>query len=129
MFWLTLLSVGVQSNKSLWREIFFRFYFFRHRKNVHEESSLKFLVKITNGVSQEGCKNLSNSDNLVLMKIIFHNFFWTTFLSVGVQRTDDRKEKEFFGESMFSLESVLLKKFWLVWYDSSKGVHTHDDKI
>ena len=48
---------------------------------------------------------------------------------MGVQRTDDRKGKEFFGESMFSLESVFLKKFWLVWYDSSMGVHTHDDKI
>ena len=63
------------------------------------------------------------------MKIIFHEFFWTTFLSVGVQRNADRKEKIFFGESSFSLEFVFLKNFWLVWYGSSMGVHTNDDKI
>ena len=56
-------------------------------------------------------------------------FSWTTFLSVGVQRTDDRKEKIFFGESLFSLEFVFPKKFRLVWFGSSMGVHTHDDKI
>ena len=48
---------------------------------------------------------------------------------MGVQRTDDRKEEIFFGESLFSLEFVFLKKFWLVWFGSSMGVHKHDDKI
>ena len=39
------------------------------------------------------------------------NFFWTTFLSVGVQRTDDRKEEIVSWESLFSLEFVFLKNF------------------
>ena len=89
---------------------------------------MKFSAKITNGFSHECLKNLFISEKLVLMKIIFHELFWTTFLSAGVQRTDDRKEKIFFSESMFSLKFVFLKKFRLLWYDSSMGVHTHDDK-
>ena len=48
----------------------------------------------------------------------FSWFFWTKVLSVGVERTDDRKEKIFFGGSMFSLKFVFLKKILigLVWF-------------
>ena len=37
------------------------------------------------------------------------------------------KKKYFFRKHVFT-EICFLKKFWLVWYDSSMGVHTHDDK-
>ena len=36
---------------------------------------------------------------------------WTTFLSVEVQRSCDRKEKIYFGVNIFSLIFVFLKKF------------------
>ena len=42
-------------------------------------------------------------------------FVWTTFLSVGGQRSADRKEKNYFGENIFPLKVVFFKKF--DWFD------------
>ena len=129
MLWLTLLSVEVQSNKLYGENYSSELIVFVIEKKVHEKISLKFSMKFTNVVLHECWKNLFNLEKKVSRKIIFHEFFWTTFLTVGVRRTDDRREKIFFGKSMFPLEFVYPKRFWLVWYDSSMGVHTHDDKI
>ena len=87
------------------------FNFFVIEKKIQEKSSLKFSAKFTNGFSHECWKNLFVSEKLVLMKIIFHEFFWTTFLSVGVQRTDDRKEKIFFQKACFHWNLFSLKSF------------------
>ena len=85
-------------------------------------------MKITNGVSHECWKNLFNLEKIVSMEIIFHEFFWTTFLSVGVQRNDDRKKKYFLEKACFHCNLFFFKIFWLVCYVSSMGVHTHGDK-
>ena len=45
---------------------------------------------------------------------------------MGVRKTDDRREKFCLGE-LFSQKSISYKKFWLVLYELSKGVHTKDD--
>ena len=68
-------------------------------------------MKITNGVSHECWKNLFNSEKTVSMEIIFHEFFWTTFLSVGVQRNDDRKKKYFLEKACFHCNLFSLKFF------------------
>ena len=129
MFWLTLLSAGEQSNKSIWRKTFFRFYFFRHRR---KDSWEKFFEIFGKNYQWGFTRMLEKSFHFIKIRFNENHFswiFWTTFLTVGVQRTDDRREKIFFEKSMFSLEFVFLKKFWLVWYDSSMGVHTNGDKI
>ena len=118
MFWLTLLSVGVQSNKSIWRKKFFRVYFFRHRK---KDSWKKFFEIFVKNYQWGFTRMLENSFHFIKSSFNenhFSWFFWTIFLSVGVQRTDDRKEKIFFGGSMFSLKFVFLKKMLigLVWF-------------
>ena len=112
MFWITLFLVGEQSVKVKWKKHSSEYIFFVIEKMIHETILLNCSVKISIGVPQESWKKLSLSENLVSKKkIFFRNSFWTTFLSVGVQRTVDREEKIYFGGSKFSLKLVVWKNF------------------
>ena len=71
-----------------------------------------------------------NSGEVVFLKIFFmKKIFFNEKLSVRVQRTDDTKEKLYFGENVFfSLKLVFARKIRLFLYDSSLGLHTNKDK-
>ena len=71
-----------------------------------------------------------NSGEVVFLKIFFmKKIFFNEKLSVRVQRTDDTKEKLYFGENVFfSLKLVFARKIRLVLFDSSMGLHTNKDK-
>ena len=114
LFWIALLLVGEESATVKGRKTFFRvcsFVFFVIEKYFQNKS---FFWKVRENLPKELHRIVEKT--FLFRKSSFSEkafsciFVWTTFLSVGVQRSDDRKEKLYFGENILCFIFVLLKK-------------------
>ena len=103
-FRITLLWVGVQSaNAKKKKNSFPCFFLLVIENNIHEKRILKGLVKLIEWVTQECCKKVFSRKKRFMEKHFHARVFWMIVLSVGVQRSEDGKQKSCLGPlSVFS---------------------------
>ena len=129
-FWMILKSVWVQRSKNR-KKIIFRACFPFSTQNHFQNDQIfeSFGIKYQQ-VTEEWQKYFTFmfQEKYFLWKV----FSWKTFLSNKVisEGTEDRwyKRKNTFWRKHFFSLVFFLQNIWVVWYDSSMGVHTHDDK-
>ena len=112
MFWLTLLSVGVQSNKSIWRKTFFRIYYFRHRR---KDSWEKFFEIFGKNYQWGFTRMLEKSFHFIKIRFNENKFSWIVFERHFYQweyREMQIEKKKYFSEkARFHWNLFSLKNF------------------
>ena len=108
--------MGVQRTDDR-KESFFFNELFSRRKSVFEEFSRKVRFTLSMGFTE-----VMAVFEKYFRKNFFHEIiFWVTFLSVGVQRSEERKEK-FFLKELFSQKIFSFRKlFRKICYNLSMG--------
>ena len=102
-------------------KIFFQVVFLSQKNTFMKKKYWRVWGKKSRGVIRKDDKKSFFQKKDFFGKILSVKFFWSTLLSVGVERTNVREENLYF-RGCFSLKIFFPKKnLWKIWFIISKG--------